>query len=92
MIQLITTKIENGRSIENEGYISIIPIRIQATNKTLQNKNGSQTIASYKIILANDVEISMSNKIMYEGKKWEILSLYKAEDGNGSIHHIQVII
>ena len=38
MIQLIPTKIENGRIVEDTATIRVEPIRISATSKTLAGK------------------------------------------------------
>ena len=92
MIQLIPTKIENGRIVEDTATIRVEPIRISATSKTLAGKNGSQTVGSFKILLQPDTDITIGHKILIDGKKWEILSLYKPNDAEGNPHHIQVIV
>ena len=92
MITLIPTNIVNGRVVESNETIDVKPIRIQNINKTMQGKNGSQVIASFKIFLNASTNIQSWYKVMYEGKKWEILSLYKVNNINTVINHIEVII
>jgi hypothetical protein len=93
MIELIPTKIENGRAIEMEDKaVKVEPIRMIRKIKALQNKQGSQVFTSYKIMLELETVISESYKIRDQGKKWEILSLYKPTDAEGNIHHIEVLI
>lgn len=71
--------------------IEVTPIRIQGTSKQIQNKNGSQTMASLKIFFEPGT-VENSHKIIYEGKKYEILSLLKCNDASGALHHLEVYV
>ena len=90
-VTLIPQTIENGKTVEGTPY-DVEIIRVQESKRTLQNKQGSQVQASSKIFFYPDTEISSSHKILYNGRKLEILTFYPAFDIDGDLDHYEVTV
>ena len=77
---------------QTEVPIEIEVIRIQATNKVIQGKQGQPQRASWIIYALPGQAILNSYRVKYGNLDWEILSVYDALDENNQPHHTKVVI
>lgn len=90
-VALIPQVFSDGKTSEGTQYTAE-SLRVQQSNKTVQNKNGSQVQATAKFFFSPDTNINAYCKILYNNRKLEILTFYQVYDIDGNLDHYEVTV
>ena len=60
---------------------------------TMQNQRvDSQALAEFRLFCDPDQDIEESDSIHFDGRRFQIKKFYKARDGFGNVHHLEIDI